>query len=76
MQMPGIVLPPLADHLQALRDTINSLPDADRKALMGRLWGDTIRRNDARAQEHYERAERERNIRRPDPRQMRLEGAA
>lgn len=76
MRMPGIVLPPLAAHLQALRETVNSLPDADRKALMGRLWGDTIRANDARHQAHYERAERERNRKRPDPRQIRLENVA
>lgn len=76
MRMPTITLPPLPDHLQALRDEINTLSDEDRKALMGRLWGDTVRRNDVREQERYERAERERNRRRPDPRQMRLDGAA
>jgi hypothetical protein len=76
MRLPSITLPPLPAPLQALRDEINGLPDEDRKALMGRLWGDTIRRNDQRHQLAYERAERERNRRRPDPRQLRLENVA
>lgn len=36
----------------------------------------TERRNDERHERAYERHERERNRRRPDPRQMRLESVA
>lgn len=43
MRMPGIDAKPLPDHLEALRDEINGLPESDRRTLMGRLWGDTIR---------------------------------
>ena len=76
MRMPGIDAKPLPDHLEALRHEINGLPESERKALMGRLWGDRLRANDARHEANYQRAERERNRLRPDPRQMRLDGAA
>lgn len=70
--MPGIDPVNLPDHLEAIRKEINALSDTERKALMGRIWGDTVRRNDARDQEAYERAERERSRKRPDSRQLAL----
>lgn len=60
MRLPQTSLPPLAPPLEALRQQINALPTDDRKAVMGRMWGDTIRLNDARDQERYEMAERAR----------------
>ena len=76
MRMPQTSLQPLSDHLEAIRQQVNALPDEDRKAVMGRLWGDTVRRNDARAQEAYERAEKQRNRKPVDSRQLSLEDAA
>lgn len=76
MLMPGRDRQPLPEQLEALRQQIASLPTRERRALLGAVWADNLRRNDARHQECYERAERERNRKRPDSRQMRLEGAA
>lgn len=43
MRMPQTSLQPLSDHLEAIRQQVNALSDDDRKAIMGRLWGDTVR---------------------------------
>lgn len=72
MRMPQTSLQPLPDHLEAIRQQVNALPDDERRALMGRLWSDTVRRNDARAQAAYERAEKLRNRKPVDSRQLRL----
>lgn len=77
MRLPQTTLPPLAPPLEALRQQINALPNDDRKAVMGRLWGDTVRMNDQREQERYEMAERARRANaRTDSRQLRLEAVA
>lgn len=81
MRMPGIDAAPLAPDLEALRQQVNGLADADHKALMGRLLSDRMRANDLRHAANAERAEREQRARDRDRRasergQMRLEGAA
>lgn len=55
---------PLPDDLEALRQQINSLPDEDRKALVGRLTSDKMRSNDERHAQYAVEAERARKGRR------------
>jgi hypothetical protein len=76
MRMPGIVASPLPEHLEEIRQVVAALPDVERRQVMHRINADNIRRNDDRHGEIANRVDRERRRPRPDPRQMRLDGAA
>jgi len=76
MRMPGIALPPLPEHLEDIRAAVAALTDYERRLLMPAIGNDNIRRNSERHAEIASRVDRERNRRRPDTRQLRLEGAA
>lgn len=55
---------PLPDDLEALRQQIANLPDDERRLLLGRLHGDSIRRNDERHAQYAVLADRQRKGRR------------
>ncbi|MCC7369671.1 MAG: hypothetical protein IT306_14675 [Chloroflexi bacterium] len=55
---------PLPDDLEALRQQIANLPDDQRRLLLGRLHGDSIRRNDERHAQFAVEADRQRKGRR------------
>ncbi len=76
MLMPQATRPPLTPQCEAIRQAVAALPDHERSHLLHQLTNDQIRRHDALNLERAERFDRERKGRRPDPRQLRLEGAA
>lgn len=62
--MPTVTLPPLPPHLEAIRQRIASLPEAERKTLASRLLKDRMRANDKRHNEYAQAFERQRSRKR------------